>query len=247
MYTENLIFHILLILTRIAGILMFFPGFSEKYILTRANLVIALFSSLLLVNVINQLPPTPESPLVLALYIIMEMMIGVIIGLSAKIIFLSVHITGAIMSMQSGMSASQVFDPAQGGQVPIMTNILSIFCLISIFLTDTHHLLFLAMADSYNTFIPGEFINTPELTEFITLIVAKSFTLGVKLSAPFIIVNMVMTAGNGLLARLMPSFQVFFVMTPAQIMILFAMLLIAMNPILETVITNIQESILMKI
>jgi flagellar biosynthetic protein FliR len=220
---------------------MFAPGFSEKYVLTRANLVIAFFFSLILINLIEFLPPAPKSPIIFALNIILETMIGIIIGLSAQIIFLSIHIVGALMSTQSGMSAANVFDPSQGEQVPIITNIFTMFCLAAIFTTDTHHMIFSSISHSYDIFPAGQMFLTSDTTKFITTTISKSFLLGIKISAPFVIINLAITVANGLLARLMPSFQVFFVMTPAQILILFILLLVVLNPILEAVITNIQE------
>ncbi len=239
---EHSIFQIFLILSRIAGVLMFFPGFNERYVFTRANLVLAFFLSLILSNLIPDLPKAPESPFALILYIILETMVGIIIGISAQIMFLSVHLAGALMSMQSGMSAANVFDPSQGEQVPIITNIFTMFCLAAIFTTDTHHIMFAAIANSYETF-PAGAVHLSDTTEFITTTISKSFLLGLRISAPFMVVNLAVTVANGLLARLMPSFQVFFVMTPAQIMILFILLLVTLNPILEAVIINIQETV----
>jgi flagellar biosynthetic protein FliR len=221
---------------------MFFPGFNERYVFTRANLVLAFFLSLILSNLIPNLPQAPESPFALILCILLEVMLGIIIGLSAQIIFLSIHIAGALMSVQSGMSAANVFDPTQGTQVPIITNIFTMFCLAAIFTTDTHHIMFAAIANSYEK-LPAGNIHLADMTEFITATISKSFLLGLKISAPFMIVNIAITVANGLLARLMPSFQVFFVMTPAQILVLFALLLVTLNPILEAVIINIQENI----
>ena len=241
MSIENSIFQIFLILSRIAAVLMFAPGFSEKYVFTRANLVIAFFFSLILVNLLENLPPSPESPILFLLHILIEVIIGSLIGLSVHIIFLSLNIAGSLMSTQSGMSAANVFDPSQGEQVPIITNIFTIFCLAAIFTTDTHHIMLATIAHSYDTFPPGKLFSTGGTIEFITSIVAKSFLLGIKISAPFVVINIACTVANGLLARLMPSFQVFFVMTPAQILILFILLLVTLNPILEEVIRNIQD------
>ena len=240
---EKEIFNTGLIFARVAGALMFFPGFGEKYILSRANLVIAVFTSLILVNLHTEFPPIPESPIILLFYMFGETIIGMIIGLAAQIIFLSMHIVGALMSVQSGLSASNVFDPSQGEQVPIVTNLLMMFSLAAIFATDTHHLLFLTLEHSYQLFPLGQIFSTSDMAEFIISIISKSLLIGLKLSAAFIIVNTAITVGNGILSRLMPSFQVFFVMTPIQILILLLLLLVTLNHMTEILIINIQETL----
>jgi len=61
--------------------------------------------------------------------------------------------------------------------------------------------------------------------------VASAFLIGVQMSAPFIVLGLVFYLGMGLLGRMMPQLQVFFVVMPATIwvgLILFALLLMMM-------------------
>ncbi len=53
---------------------------------------------------------------------------------------------------------------------------------------------------------------------------ADSFDLAARIAAPFIVIALTFYLGLGLLARLMPQVQVFFIALPLQIMIGFAVL-----------------------
>ncbi|MGB1548273.1 MAG: flagellar biosynthetic protein FliR, partial [Alphaproteobacteria bacterium] len=51
----------------------------------------------------------------------------------------------------------------------------------------------------------------------MTFMVAQSFVLAAEIAAPFLVIGMVFYLGLGLLGRLMPQVQVFFIAMPVQI------------------------------
>jgi len=73
------------------------------------------------------------------------------------------------------------------------------------------------MYDSYVLFKPGQVPMTGDLAQLVTDVVADSFRIGIKMSAPFIVYGIVLYTGVGLLARLMPQLPFFFVIMPLQI------------------------------
>ncbi|MBI3709260.1 MAG: flagellar biosynthetic protein FliR [Proteobacteria bacterium] len=89
--------------------------------------------------------------------------------------------------------------------------------MLLIFVTDTHHLMLRALVDSYQVFRPGAALPIGDFAEATTRVVAESFLLAVKISAPFIVMGLVGFVALGFLQRLMPQVQVFFVATPLQI------------------------------
>src|SRR5690606_19770419 len=102
--------------------------------------------------------------------------------------------------------------------------------LVLIFVTDLHHLLLQALLGSYQFFPAGTVPITQDMAATISLTVSKSFMTAVQIAAPFLIVGLVFYLGLGLLARLMPQMQIFFVAMPVQIAIgimLFAMMIAA--------------------
>src|SRR5262249_61296859 len=86
------------------------------------------------------------------------------------------------------------------------------------FATDMHHLVIAALTDSYKIFKPGELISTGDVASLATKTFALSFKIGVQLSAPFLVFGLVFNLGLGVLARLMPQMQVYFVGVPLSIL-----------------------------
>ena len=49
--------------------------------------------------------------------------------------------------------------------------------------------------------------------------VSKSFALGIQLAAPVIVFSLVFNIATGLVGRVMPQFQIFFVATPLMVLL----------------------------
>jgi len=68
--------------------------------------------------------------------------------------------------------------------------------------------------------------------ELAVRLVSDGFAIGVQMAAPFIVYGIVFYAGLGLLSRLMPQFQFFFVAMPLQIMAALVMLMVTLSAIM---------------
>ncbi len=71
-----------------------------------------------------------------------------------------------------------------------------------------------------------------------------AFKIGIQLSAPFLVFGLVFNIGLGVLARLMPQMQVYFVGVPLSIMIgflIFALVLTMMGTFLDYFIGVMHE------
>jgi flagellar biosynthesis protein FliR len=248
MILENLSGEILvpmsLIFARVGAAFQMFPAIGSKYILTNARLAIALLVSIILFPILKDfIPKGPMTSGEFALLLGFEFMYGMVISIGAKICFAALDIVGSIISMQSGLAAANFFDPNQGEQVSIVSNFLVMTGYMMIFATDTHYMLFESIVESYKVFQVGSFINTGDLSNFIANTVNQSFILGFKLAAPFIAVSIGFLISNGVLSRLMPNLQVFFVVTPVQIFVMFIILFITINHIMAKFIEALQGAI----
>jgi flagellar biosynthetic protein FliR len=100
-----------------------------------------------------------------------------------------------------------------------------------LFATDSHHLVIAALNDSYSIFSPGEPMQSGDVAALATRAFAAAFKIGMQLSAPFLVFGLVFNIGLGVLARLMPQMQVYFVGVPLSILagfLIFAVVVAAM-------------------
>ena len=161
-----------------------------------------------------------------------EIVVGLILGGITRIIVMATQVAGAVIAYQSGLSFAQSADPTQGGvQGAVIGAFLSFLGIALIFATDLHHVALAAIYDSYMVFSPTTEIMWDDAAQMAINAVAGAFVVGVQMSAPFIVFGLVFNIGLGILSRLMPQLQVFFIAMPANIvvgLILFAMLLTMM-------------------
>jgi flagellar biosynthetic protein FliR len=101
-----------------------------------------------------------------------------------------------------------------------------------VFTTDLHHLLFAAMRDSYLMFKPGQMLPVGDFAQMMVGIVGGAFKVGLQLAAPFVVFGLIFNLGQGVLSRLMPQVQIFFVSMPANIYLGFVLLMLLLTPIM---------------
>ena len=108
---------------------------------------------------------------------------------------------------------------------------LSMLAIALIFATDLHHVALSAVHDSYMIFTPKEPLMFGDTAQMVIDTVAGAFVVGVQMSAPFIVFGLVFNLGMGILSRLMPQLQVYFLAMPATVgigLILMALLITMM-------------------
>jgi len=140
-------------------------------------------------------------------------------------------IAGAVIAQQMGLGFVTAVDPTQGQQGVLIGNFLTMLGVTLLFSTDSHHLIIAALSDSYKIFAPGELVPSGDVASLATKAFAAAFKIGLQLSAPFLVFGLVFNIGLGVLARLMPQMQVYFVGAPLSILIgflIFALVLVAM-------------------
>ncbi|MDI1344625.1 MAG: flagellar biosynthetic protein FliR, partial [Pseudolabrys sp.] len=125
-------------------------------------------------------------------------------------------------------------DPTQNQQGLLVGNFLAVLGIALIFATDMHHLVIAALNDSYYIFAPGEVPIVSDIAQHITQVVAGSFKIGIQLSAPFLVFGLLFNLGLGVLSRLMPQMQVFFIGLPLSILLGLLLLLFVIGAMMGT-------------
>jgi flagellar biosynthesis protein FliR len=238
----NDLFSLMLVFARVGGAVMLLPGFGENYVSPRIRLLFALAITVVLTPiVIDRVPGQPDGLLDIFFLVGGEVLIGVFFGGLARLMVSSLHVGGTIIGFQTSLGNATLLDPSteqQGSIIAALFNVIGIFL---IFAADLHHLMLLALADSYLVFQPGSPPPISDLSETASRVFAQSFALGVQIAAPFIVVGLVFFIGIGLLARLMPQVQVFFIAMPIQIMLGFLVMVLTLSASMLWFLTNYES------
>jgi flagellar biosynthesis protein FliR len=226
-YLTGQLFAVLVIFTRVSAALMVMPGFSESYVFSRAKLVLCFLLSVALAPFLEQfLPPIPQDPARLAVLLLGEIFVGLLIGTVARFLMGTMHVAGMIISFQSSLSIATQFDPTQAAQGTVLGNFLSVAALTFIFSLNLHHMMLRGVTDSYSLIVPGNFPPVADIADYLAQLLSKVFEIGVQLAAPSIVIGLLLNLVAGIISRLMPNMQVFFVMMPVQLMLSFFVMMI---------------------
>jgi flagellar biosynthetic protein FliR len=237
----------MLVFARVGTMLMLLPGLGELNVPVRIRLTVALVLAAVLLPLHQNAYRIDLTSFASVIGMLgEEMFIGAVLGLSVRLIISSLQVAGTVIAQQVGLGFVTSIDPTLGQQGAIVGNFLAILGVTLIFATDLHHLVIAAANDSYKLFAPGEIPLLGDVASLTTRSVAVAFRIGIQLSAPFLVFGLLFNLGLGVLSRLMPQMQVFFVGLPLTIMIGLLILVMALGAMMtvflgevETVLTRL--------
>lgn len=137
---------------RVAGIFTTAPVLSQKSIPRRVRLALAI---LIVICAQPSLPPMPDiainSPQAV-MVIIQQVLIGLTMGFSARVVFAAIEFAGEIIGLQMGLSFASFFDPMMGGQANGASRFLGTTALWLFVVMNGHLLLTGAVLQSFHAF-----------------------------------------------------------------------------------------------
>lgn len=214
-----LAFTFMLVLCRSAAAVMLLPGLgeSEPPVMLRAGLAIGI--AVLLVPVVSpSIPAEPASFLRLAGLIAMELLVGGMLGWLARLLVLALPIAGQIVSLMTGLSSVLQPDATLGAQSAAIGKLFNVLAPVLILSTGLYAMPLSALSGSYAIFPVGGAVSSGDLTEIAVRAVGDSFALALRLASPFVLLSVVWQLALGLLSRLVPQIQVYFLALPGQVL-----------------------------
>ena len=194
----------MLVFARIGAMVMLLPGLGESNIPMRIKLSAALLLTLIMLP-LHRAAYHVDMTSMAGLLVLMlhEIIIGIVLGATARVTLSALQVAGSIIAQQMGLGFVTSVDPTQGQQGLLIGNFLTLLGVTMLFATDSHHLVIAALDDSYKVFSPGELMSSGDVASLATSAFTAAFRIGLQLSAPFLVFGLVFNIGLGVLARLM--------------------------------------------
>lgn len=243
-FLSGSIFQFFMVFARLGGAFSLLPGFGEAYVPARMRLVFALVVSFAIMPMMaDRIPVLPADFGRFVSLLLTEVGIGVFFGVIARIILLSAQTAGMVVALQVGLANALVADPTTAQQQAVTGNFLLALALVLIFATGLDHMTLKALLGTYAVFPPGELPALADVADHMARMVAHSFELAMQLAAPFLVYGIVFAVGLGLLARLMPTLQVFFVAMPLQLLGGIGLLAVGVSAMMYWFLTSYEEQL----
>jgi flagellar biosynthetic protein FliR len=206
-----------IVFCRIGACLMLVPGFSSASIPVQVRLFVAIVTTFALAPVlVTTLRPllAQAPPLALASLICSELLIGSVIGIGGRVLFLALETMATAMASAVGLSnipGMQVGDVAPSpALVPlIMVSVTTLF-----FMTDQHWQVLKGLMNSYDVWQPGVKLGGDVALAQIVNRLSEGFLLALRITSPFIVYSIIVNLAIGLINKLTPTIPVFFISMP---------------------------------
>lgn len=229
----------LLVFARVGTLVMLLPAFGERPIPSRVRLTLALLLTLVMLPLVGGLFGAPAGPAGPIGTLVGEIAVGLVLGLAARMVMAALQTAGTVIAGQLGLSFATTIDPTIGGQDASLSNFLSLLGVTLIFAADLHHLVIAAIRDSYTLLPPVGLPDTGDAARLAVAAVGRGFSLGVRIAAPFIAFGLLFNLGLGILSRLMPQMQVFFLGVPLTILVGMLILLATLGLMMGVFVTDL--------
>ncbi|GGK37286.1 flagellar biosynthetic protein FliR [Salinarimonas ramus] len=231
----------MLAFARVGTLVMLLPGLGEQLISPRVRLAFAVLLTIVVYPAVRPLvePQGVAGPETLTL-LFGEILVGLVLGLAVRMVIGALQTAGTIIAQQMGLGFAMTVDPSMGGQQTAVGNFLTLLAITLIFVTDLHHLAIAAVRASYDMLPPGGLPESGDVARLGIEAVGRGFALAVQISAPFVVFAILFNLGLGILSRLMPQLQVFFLALPATILGGFLVLAIVVGVMMSVFLEDLR-------
>ena len=218
--TAQQVFAAGLIFARMGALVMLMPAIGETFVPVRIRLAFSLALALVLFPVVGvSVPALPATVSGVAGAVIKETAIGLMIGAILRFFMSSLAAAGEVVSIQTTLGFAQTANPTQAAPSATLSTFLGLLGLVLIMATNLHHLFLAAIVKSYTLFPFTRELPLSDANALAVQTVGRSFALGLQLAAPVVAFSLIFNIASGLVGRVMPQFQIYFVSAPLMILV----------------------------
>ena len=236
-------FQAVLIFARLGAAVMLLPGIGEQEIPPTIRLALGLALLALLLPVLAPtLPPAPELGAEAIRLVAQEVVVGLWLGGLARILAIGLAMAGQAIATLIGLQGMLVSDPQLGAQGTALGRAFGLLSAVLVLSSGLYAIALRALAESYALIPAGAAFPADVAAESVAAAGGAALELALRLAAPFVIAAVVLNLALGLLARLAPQVQTFFVAIPGQILGGIALLALLAPPMIATYAETLRTS-----
>ena len=215
-------------LSRILALLVSAPPFSNEAVPVRIRLILGLAIAMAIAPGIDNIPPIVPASGMGLLSIAEQMLIGLAMGFSMRMVFSAIDLGGNIISNQMGLGFATSYDPAGTSQTVVVSEVLGYLSLLVFLAIDGHLMVLATLAQSFNALPIGTFaraeswIHVADAGRII-------FSSGLFLALPAIVALLITNIALGVLGRVSPQLNLMVIGFPTTIILGFIALTISMS------------------
>jgi flagellar biosynthesis protein FliR len=207
-----------IVFVRVAAILLSIPIFDSKGIPFLFKFSLALATGIVVFPLLQlQSVPIVNDLFTLSITLVGEILLGLTIGFSVKLIFAGIQLAGQLAGYQMGLALANVMDPSTSQQVPLLAQFNNLIGLLVFLSINAHYWFIKAITKSFHLVPPLNVSFSNSLMEQLIKMSGNMFIIALQVGAPVIATMLLTSVAFGLVARTVPQMNVFMVAMPLKI------------------------------
>ena len=227
---------------RISALFMVAPVFGAQMVPVRIRVMLAFILSLLVAPL---LPPAPGvDPVSLAGVMLMaqQVLIGTAMGFMVHMVFQTLVIAGEAMANGMGLGFARMVDPANGVQVPVISQFFIIMATLLFVTLNGHLMLIDLVVRSFHLLPIGEGGLSPAGFRMVAAWGSQMFVGALLIALPAVTAMLVVNVSLGVITRAAPQLNIFAVGFPLMILLGFVFIMMSTPSVLNQFMSLMMDS-----
>lgn len=213
---------------RILALVSSAPILGNPSIPVRVKVGLAVVLTLVLAPILGSMPAVEPGSAIGILILAQQIVIGVAIGFTMRIIFTAVEMAGNIAGMQMGLGFATFFDPQNAAQIPVVGTFLGLLATLLFLALNGHLYMIEVLAQSFQALPVAAQPFSAAGWRALAGWGGEIFLAGLLLSMPIMAALLITNLALGIMTRAAPQLNVFSVGFPITLAAGFVVLAIAL-------------------
>lgn len=207
-----------LVFLRIGSMMFCLPVFGDNSVPLKAKILVAFSMAMLFTTLLGPewVMPNSVDPIFIFVLISKEILLGIIIGWCAKLVFDGLVMSASVVGYQMGFGTAGMFNPDMGTTADAFTIMHRMLMMLIFLALNLHHVYVSAILETFRLIPPGGIALPADLGEFMISLAAQLMVTALQLAAPVFVALLFAMSALGLAARTVPQLNVFVVSFPVS-------------------------------
>ena len=215
---------------RVGSFLIASPFFGAKSVPLQIRIITGVILSIVVFPSVDINAVLQAEHLQIVKIILVEIFLGVSLGVVLSIMFASVALAGEKIATAGGLGFAAQVDPNSGGQTPVVSNILTLFLIVTFLALDGHLAFIRALHSTYLIFPIGSELSLGIASEFGAKLPSQMFHMACIVMLPIVMLLLLCNFSIGVLTRAAPTLNLFSFGFPITMTVVFVCLSASATP-----------------
>ena len=204
-------------LTRIMGMIAASPVLGHNSYPRSMKIILGIMLALIMAPVIPALPAADPLSMAGLLILLQELLIGLAMGFSMRIVFAAVEMAGEVASLTMGLGFASIFDPQTRGRSSAVSQFIALIATLAFLAVNGHLILIEALGESFYALPISAVPISANMPYQLVHWGGTIFSVGLKLALPIVAALLITNVALGILTRAAPQLNLFGIGFPVSL------------------------------